>query len=321
MPKKYLLLSLVLLATFALYYPAIFYEFTNWDDDIYILENPYLASFTAENIKNIFTTPINGNYNPLTMLTFAVEKHFFGENPLPFHLNNILLHLLNVALVFFLALLLRLPLIASALVALLFGIHPMHIESVAWITERKDVLYAFFYFLSLICYVKYVQEKPLKTLFYLLTIVFMLLSALAKIQAVSLPLALLAIDFYLKRTFSFKVLGEKIPHFIIALCFGLLGIFFLNDTEYLRLASQNYSIFDRILFGAYSLFIYLLKAIFPFKMAAHYPYPTKINDWLPMLFYIVPFIFAVAAFFLYKKQEMAKKMLFGFAFFLSLIHI
>ena len=315
MPKKYLLLSLILLATFALYYPAIFYEFTNWDDDIYVLDNPYLATFSAENLKSLVTEPINGNYNPLTMLTFAVEKHFFGENPLPFHLNNILLHLLNVALVFSLALLLRLPLMASALVALLFGIHPMHIESVAWITERKDVLYAFFYLLSLLCYVKYVQESRFKTLFYSLTIVFMLLSAFAKIQAVSLPLTLLAIDYYLKRTFSFKILVEKIPHFLIALCFGLLGIFFLNDTEYLRLASQNYSFFDRILFGIYGLAIYLLKAIFPLKMAAHYPYPTKINELLPMTFYIVPFVFAIAIFVLYKKREIAKKMLFGFAFF------
>lgn len=315
MQKKYILLSLVLLATFAIYYPAIFYEFTNWDDDIYMLENPYLATFSAENIKNIFTTPINGNYNPLTIFTFAVEKHFFGENPIPFHLNNILLHLLNVALVFFLTMLLRLPLMASALVALLFGIHPMHIESVAWITERKDVLYVFFYLLSLICYVKYVQEKSFKTLFYSLTIVFMLLAACSKIQAVSLPLTLLVIDFYLKRTFSFKVLVEKTPHFLIALSFGLLGIYFLNDTEYLRFATHNYSFFDRILFGIYTLGIYLLKAVFPFKMVAHYPYPEKINGLLPIAFYIVPFVFATAFFFLYKKQEIAKKMFFGFAFF------
>ena len=145
MTKKFLLI--ILMTVFVICAPSLRNHFVYLDDDTHILENSSIRALDADHIRQIFTTSVDKVYAPLTFLSFAVEYHFFKYNPFIYHLDNLLLHLGVTALVFYFALQVGLPLRAAFAAGLLFGIHPMHVESVAWVTERKDVLYAFFYML------------------------------------------------------------------------------------------------------------------------------------------------------------------------------
>ena len=154
----YILAALII--TFIAFVPTFQNEFVNWDDPINIYENPHIVGFTWENIKDIFTHNIIGNYNPLPIFTFAIERAVFGVTNLAtvIHTDNLLLHLVSVFLVFQLCLKMGTSRWAAFLIALLFGIHPMRVESVAWATERKDVLFGVFYFATLIYYIRYLNS-------------------------------------------------------------------------------------------------------------------------------------------------------------------
>jgi len=197
--KNIWLPALVLITTMIVLFPSLQNGFTNWDDPNYLTSNLLIRSLSFDNLGKIFTTPILGVHNPLTLFTFAIEYQLWGkDNATNYHLVNLLLHLGNTLLVFFFIRLITKDLWASAIAALLFGIHPLHVESVAWISGRKDLLYAVFFLASLISYTIYAQtnEKPLKLgnsfrqKHYLFAIGFFILSIAAKPQAVTLVLVL-----------------------------------------------------------------------------------------------------------------------------------
>ena len=139
-------LIFALLATAIVFIPSLMNDFVTWDDDVNILKNPNLQVFDWHSIKGIFTETVIGNYNPLAILSLAIEKAIFGLNATVIHINNLLLHLACVFFVYKISIQLKLSPIAAGVVAILFGIHPMRVESVAWVTERKDVLFGVFYF-------------------------------------------------------------------------------------------------------------------------------------------------------------------------------
>ena len=140
----FLAISFILIATAIAYYPCLKNGFV-WDDEGYILKNYYIKNMSVDNLKTIMTTPIMGNYHPLVIISYAWEYFFFKLNPAPYHIVNMIIHLLNCVLVFYFILRLSHSIPVAFITGLLFGIHPLHVESVAWISERKDVLYAFFY--------------------------------------------------------------------------------------------------------------------------------------------------------------------------------
>jgi protein O-mannosyl-transferase len=142
-----------------LYIPALSNVFTNWDDHGYVLDNPNIA-LTADNLKAMFTGYWLGNYHPFTMLSLSVDHAFGGTtHAFPYHLTNVLLHVLNTALVYFFSLRISQGRYWVALFsAFFFAVHPMHVESVAWVSARKDVLYTAFFFGSLLAYLRH-QEK------------------------------------------------------------------------------------------------------------------------------------------------------------------
>ena len=152
--QKTLIVLVISIVTFFCFRESLNNQFTNWDDDYYVTNNQYIRAFTPHNLKVIFTQDITkNNYHPLCILSLAVNYHFAGLTPWSYYLTNILIHIANAILVFFLFIqlcrLLKLSesagLFTAGFGALWFGIHPMHVESVSWIAERKDVLYAFFY--------------------------------------------------------------------------------------------------------------------------------------------------------------------------------
>lgn len=309
--NKDLLLPLlgILVVTFIAFIPSLSNDFVNWDDDVNILENTQLDALTWENIKGIFTTRVIGNYNPLPIFTFAIEKHFFGLDPTVIHFDNLLLHLVCVFFVYRVTLDLGMNKWGAVLVALLFGIHPMRVESVAWATERKDVLFGAFYFAAIWTYLKYLKTE--KRTFYILTIVLFVFSLFSKIQAVALPLSLLAIDYYLKKPLKIGLLINKIPFFVLSLAFGLYGIYGLGSDGSLEDTTQ-YSFFERLAVGAYSYCVYLIKFVFPYEMSPLYPYQKEIPK-----IYFAGFLGAAAMMFAFFRafQKGHRNVVFGIAFF------
>lgn len=206
------------------YLPALQNRFVNWDDGVHLLQNPFIQPFDGSLLQRIFTTTVNHVYIPLTTLTFAIEHYFFGNNPFVYHLNNVLLQIFVTILIIPLALQLGLTLREGMLAAVIFGLHPMHAESVAWVTERKDVLYAFLYLLGVLTYLHYVslirqtilQGQGVvrftlrKYTLFTLVILFGILSALAKPMALSFPFILGLCDFYYRRPIKPFVILEKI---------------------------------------------------------------------------------------------------------------
>ncbi|MFT7538133.1 MAG: hypothetical protein ACI9F2_000274, partial [Lysobacterales bacterium] len=192
--KNNILLTVVLFVVFLTFIPSLSNTFINWDDPGLLLNNLLVRSLGLDNILKIFTTPLIKIYTPLTIIFFAVEYHFFQYNPLVYHLNNLLLHLATTGLIYVFITQLGFNKRIAAFSALLFGIHPMHVESVAWVSQRKDVLYAFLYMLSLNYYMLYLRSK--KKWHFFTVFILGMLSMFAKPMALSLPLILFLCDFF-----------------------------------------------------------------------------------------------------------------------------
>ncbi|MFN0037012.1 MAG: tetratricopeptide repeat protein [Saprospiraceae bacterium] len=320
--KEKLMLAACLALTFIVFANTLGAGFVNWDDHGYLWLNPMVQPLGSMDIGQIFTGHTHGNYSPLVVLTYCFEHTFDTivkpgqmavENFQPFlyHLDNVLLHLGTTALAFFFFRALGVRGWGLALGAVLFGIHPMRSESVAWVTERKDVLYGLFYIAALLSYWRYLAEQ--KTKFYLLTLLFGLLSLFSKIQAVSLPLSMLAMDWLAGRDLkSIKIWLEKVPFFALSLVFGLVGIHFLGEAEGFK--DVGYSTVERFFFATASLFNYLWKVPVPFGLSAYYPYPNVGS--LPALYYASPLALAAIGWWVWGTAKRGKTVAFGFLFFL-----
>lgn len=286
----------------------------NWDDKGYIMDNPYVQNFTKESIKPIFTSFYNANYHPLTTLSYAIELKLFGFNAKPFHVNNLIIHILNALLVFWLIIVITGRYEASAIVSLLFAIHPMHVESVSWISERKDVLYAFFYISALISYIFYVKEKKTKYIFF--TFILFLLSLLSKSAAVSFPVMLVLFDYYYNRPIDRKNIIEKTPFFILSIVFGVAAILSQRTLGAIQDLTHAFSIFDRIFLVSYGVLFYIIKLFIPINLSAVHAYPFKMEGILPMEYYFAPLALGLIIFLIYKAGKYRKDVVFGTLFFL-----
>ncbi|HOY31615.1 MAG TPA: tetratricopeptide repeat protein [Bacteroidales bacterium] len=311
----WLALSVILLATLIIYFKAIKFDLLIWDDNLYINENSHIKALRWENIRLFFTSFYAGNYQPLTILMYAFEYQFAGESGFLYHLNNIILHIFNTFLVFILIKKIAPKNIPVALItAAFFAVHPMHVESVAWVAERKDVLYTFFFLLSLIMYAGYLKSKALKDI--LLTGLFFVLSCLSKSAAVILPLVMLLMDYKSDRKFSWKTIAEKIPFFAISLIFGLIAMQSqkeaMPDEQGIPFVTHFFVVFN-------SLITYIVKAFVPINLSAFYPYPKALNDALPVIYYLSLVFTGLLLFFVWYSRKWGKDVLFGFGFFLITI--
>jgi len=301
---------LALAITFIAFVPSLSNGFVNWDDNINIYENKAIESLDWAHVKSIFTSTVIGGYNPLTILTFAVEKHFVGFSPRLYHVDNLILHLMCVLLAFLFLRMLKVSTWAAIFGALLFGVHPMRVESVAWATERKDVLYAAFYLGALVAYVRYIQSNFAKK-YYVIAMALFAFSLFAKIQAVALPLSFLALDYYFKRPLKLKLLLEKAPFFLMSLAVGCIGVFLLSKSETLK-DDSGFGLVGHLLVGAYSYCVYLIKVVVPYVLCPIYPYPAKLSP----LFYVAPLgIAAICCWLFWLFRRGNRAIIFGFAFF------
>ncbi|MCH8331481.1 MAG: hypothetical protein IH946_08910, partial [Bacteroidetes bacterium] len=261
-------LFLVAVVTFSVLSPSLKNGFTNWDDTAYITDNNDLREFS---LKRIFTENVLGNYHPLTMLTYNVDYQLFGFDPFYYHLDNLVLHSINAGLVFALLFILLGSWWGALIGALLFGVHPMHVESVSWISERKDLLYTMFFVTGLICYLKYQRNQGIwfKDPFYLLALILFLLSLLSKALAVSFPLVLLLLDYIKRREWGKVMWMDKIPFFVLSLLFGVIALVAQSESGSIQ-TYENYSFIDSFLISCYGLLAYIYKFFIPLQLSNLY---------------------------------------------------
>jgi protein O-mannosyl-transferase len=310
--RLYLIPLLILTLVFFAYMPSLKNQFTNWDDPEYVLSNPMINNLSSENIKRIFSEYWMGNYHPLTMLSLSLDYYFGNLEPANYHRTNLILHLANTLLVFIFVYLLFQKNEIATIVSVLFGVHTIHVESVAWVSERKDVLYTFFFLFSLILYLRYVKED--KTKFYWFSLVLFFLSILSKGMAVSFTISLITIDFFLGRNLKDKkVILEKIPFLILSVIFGIVAII-AQGLDPNAEGIAHYNIFLRLIFACYGFVNYFIKLILPFNLSPFYPYPDRNN--LSLVFWLCPFIaLGIAGLIIYSLRK-RKDIFFGFSFFL-----
>lgn len=317
--KFFLVTSVVIAAIiFAVFLKSLGNQFTNWDDNRYITDNSSITTLHKGNISNsletIFSSYVAGNYHPLTMLMYSMEYNYFQLNPKPYHLVNVVLHILNSLLVLCFIRLLTKQRGVAFLTALLFGIHPMHVESVVWMSELKDLLYAFFYLSALCAYIFYIQKQNNKTNLYAATFILFILGVLSKAMAVTLPLALFTIDYFLNRPFSKKTVLEKVPFFVVSFVFGFIAIEAQKTLGAIG-SDQHRSILEHIIFSSYGLITYLWKLFLPINLSSFYTYPLKENGMYPLIYYVSPLLVLAFLFMVYKLIRFGKDILFGVLFF------
>ena len=204
-------LFVIAFAVSCAFFPAVKGEFIQWDDDHFVTGNVYLQKGPAADF--LFKVSY-GAFQPVVNATFLLEYKAFGLNAAVFHTTNIVLHVLNCLLVFWLILLIGENIPVALVTALLFGLHPLRVESVAWVSERKDVLYGFFFLLTLISYCFYLRKYSVK--WYLGAIALFALAMGSKVFAAPLPVVLFAMDYLLGRKWDRRMFLEKIPFFLLA---------------------------------------------------------------------------------------------------------
>ncbi|MCP4107716.1 MAG: tetratricopeptide repeat protein [Desulfobacteraceae bacterium] len=188
-------------AVLAVYGQTRNHSFVSYDDGQYVAENPYVqAGITVEGIAWAFTATHASNWHPLTWLSHMADVHFYGIRPGQHHLTNVLFHIVNTLLLFFIFKKMTGKIWQSGFVAALFGLHPLHAESVAWVSERKDVLSTFFWMLTVLSYIKYTEHPGIKK--YLPVFVFFAMGLMAKPMVVTLPFVLLLLDYWPLRRLS-----------------------------------------------------------------------------------------------------------------------
>jgi len=315
MRKREIIISICLIftITFVSFFPSLKNGITNWDDDAYLVENPMIRNLSWKNIKAILSNSFLGHYHPLTLLSYSIEFKFFKSNPFPYHTTNFILHLCNGLLVFWLMVMLTGGLLTSFAVALLFGIHPLHVESVAWISSRKDVLYAFFFLGSMISYLYYRKTQGMK--YYYLSLFLFLFSLLSKVMAVTLPVVLFLCDYFLNRKLDRKNFIEKIPFLIIAFVFGMIAIFSpLASPRAPAALIHKTSFFDYFLIISNMFITCLSKLIIPIKLSCLYPFLKEIGRPWP---YVFLYWSAIAGFLMVGMilRKSTKKIILGGLFF------
>ncbi len=304
--RQKLFISLgLLLAIVAVYWQVGQCEFINYDDHEYVADNPRINhGLTSSSVAWAWKAKVVSNWHPLTVLSHMLDCELFGVNPRAHHLVNLLFHALNTLLLFHVLQKLTREIWPSAIVAALFALHPLHVESVAWISERKDVLSTFFFLLAIWAYAHYAQRtevrsqkseagiptsglRPLTSGQYWLALLFFALGLMSKPMLVTLPFVLLLLDYWPLRRFELKtenlklktfvrLILEKLPFFALAAASSVVTMFYqrgaIMPVEYLTIS-------ERLFNALISYARYLGKTFWPAKLAIFYPHPGAWAAW------------------------------------------
>ena len=281
------------------YSPAFTADFVNWDDPEYVVNNYAIRGLAPGNIAAFFTRPYVGHYAPLTVLSYALDYRVYGLNPHGYHATNLLLHIINSLLVCALAYALSGSPAVGYVTAALFAVHPMHVESVAWVTERKDVLSALFYLFSILSYLAYLHGWVRRTPFtrtgcYLISLLFFLCALLSKAMAISLPLVLILLDYChgarekagapggtgLLRT----SVRNKIPFLVLSAVLGAVILAVSKSNGAMKMAFYR-DLPVHAMVATRNLLWYVKKMFYPVRLSAFYPYPASMHRELPVFMF------------------------------------
>ena len=271
-----LLLGMLIMVCF---WPVTHHAFINFDDPDYITQNPHIqAGLTWSTVKWAFTTFHAGNWHPVTWLSHALDCQIFGLNASRHHFTNALLHSLNTVALFLFLRNVTGALWRSALVAALFGLHPMHVESVAWVSERKDVLSTFFFLLTLWTYCRYVeartQNSKLEIQNYILCLFLFALGLMSKPMLVTTPFVLLLLDIWpLRRSKAptLRLVVEKLPFLALSIVGSVVTILGQKQSGYVA-SAETVPLSARLANAAISYVAYVKNLLWPVDLAVYYPY-------------------------------------------------
>jgi len=310
---KVLAAVLVGLAVFGLYSPTLHFGFLNWDDGDYVKNRTEFDLPGAAFVSWAFTTFTSSNWHPLTWLSLYLDHLLWGTNPYGYHLQNIVLHALNtVVLIYLLHLLFS---TASAglfwyavFAGAVFGLHPLRVESVAWVSERKDLLCGLFYLASLTAYVLFLRadEGPRSRVWYGLSLLSCVLALLAKPMAVSLPVVLFIMDFLHGRRLTLRGIARKIPFGIFAAADALLTVHAQHSSGAIR-AVVEYPLADRIMNAFYSYAFYLLKTLMPSGLSPFYPYRPAVSSLSAASISAAAFFLTVTGLVIYLRRSKGRR--------------
>ena len=336
--SRFLLAAAVALVTFAMYLPSLGNDFVNWDDGMYVVYNFHVHSIDARLFRWAFFDFYASNWHPLTWLSHALDYAVWHTNPLGHHLTNVILHAVNTSIVVFVVTTLleeeakerrspgapvfsdrRAIRITGAITGLLFGLHPAHVESVAWVAERKDLLCGLFFLLSIAAYTRHVRSatdrsapdrvvpRRLFSTNYVICVLFFVLALLSKSMAVSLPLVLLILDGYpFRRISSFpsflSAVIEKIPFIALSLGSVLLTVLAQGSQSAMSLMEAA-PLPTRLLVAAKAVILYLVQMILPLNLIPFYPHPLNASLRFPEFFVPILLLVAISAFLLVTRTR------------------
>jgi tetratricopeptide (TPR) repeat protein len=288
--KTTLLLALLLIVgTLALYWSSLHNAFVNYDDPAYVTANAHVRQgLSWSNVRWAFTATVEANWHPLTWISHMADVQFFGLNPAGHHGVSVLLHAINVVLIFFLLNRAAGYALRSAVVAALFAVHPLNVESVAWVAERKSLLCTLFFLLALWAYAWYVRKPGVGR--YLSVVLLFALGLMAKPMVITLPLVLLLLDYWpLRRqpgTSFLKLFAEKVPLFAMSIASALITIYAQHSGGALGITAAL-PLPYRISNAIYSYLAYIGKGIWPAHLAVFYPHPESTLGWWKVLLAVI----------------------------------
>ncbi|MBN1363478.1 MAG: hypothetical protein JW976_01600, partial [Syntrophaceae bacterium] len=280
-PKQILIIYIsLILVTFVVFGQVNKYDFVNFDDNIYITENSHvLSGVTLDGVRWAFKTTDAEFWHPLTWLSLMFDCQLYGLNAGGYHLTNLILHILSTVLLFWLFNRMTGAVWRSAFVALIFALHPLHVETVSWIAKRKDVLSTFFGMLTLCLYVYYTEKPVIRR--YLLVLLFFLFALMSKSMVVTLPVIMILLDYWPLRRFQLQEgnfalwqLKEKTPLFILSAVFSIITIYIRYNWD--NPFAGDFPLSSRLINAPVSFIIYLEKTFWPHSMAVFYPFSGQL---------------------------------------------
>lgn len=311
------LIAVILLISISFVYDQVStFDFINYDDMKYVVYNPHLTrGFSIDSILWSLTTDRASNWHPITWFSHMLDVELFGVNADMHHLTNLLIHIINSLLLYYLFLRMTGAIWRSAFVAALFALHPINVETVAWISERKNVLSTLFWFLTMWSYVRYVEKESLQR--FLTVLLFFILGLMAKPMLVTLPFVLLLLDYWPLRRLSIlpdrheslttlektgnhgihkrmkeikDLVFEKTPLFIASAASCVITLLVQRSSGAIR-DLHEFPLHERIANAVISYVMYLKKVLWPVDLAAFYPYPETISLWSVLTSVLVIVVF------------------------------
>ena len=317
MSKRIISLVLIVIIT---YVGILNYDFLyGWDDHWVVINSYTSAGLNFKNLLAVLTEFHKGQYAPFNELCYILVHSVFGYSPTAFHAASLLWHAANTVLLFLFLNRLIMIIPSNLLVeqsqniawvcALLWAVHPVNVEPVAWISASKILIYAFYYLAALLLYLYYIERPRIGK--YIGLLVLFVASFGGKEQAVVLPLAFLLVDYVTNRKCGVSyLLMEKAPFLILALFFGIVTIISQGAGGNM----PEYSLWQRLLFCGYTLYEYMIKTVLPMNLMYLYPFPIMPNENMPLMMYVYPLMILAAAYLVYvfRKERM---LVFGVLFF------